>query len=168
MFYLDLFRALDAHGVRYAVVGGLAMNLHGVPRLTMDVDLLVDLGDGNLRAFLRAAGELGLKPGVPVPLTDLLDPVRRQTWIDEKGMVAFPMRPPDPTGPTVDLLVAPAIDVQRAIGRAERRDLGGIPVALAAVADLIGLKQAAGRRQDLADIEHLERLSELAGDEARG
>lgn len=168
MFYLDLFRALDAHGVRYAVVGGLAMNLHGVPRLTMDVDLLVDLSDGNLRSFVRAAAELGLTPAVPVPLTDLLDPLRRQTWIDEKGMVAFPMRPPDPTGPTVDLLVAPAIDVQRAIGRAEWRDLGGIPVALAAVADLIGLKQAAGRRQDLADIEHLERLSGLADDEARG
>ena len=39
MFYLDLFRALDKHRVNYVLVGGLAMNLHGVPRMTMDVDL---------------------------------------------------------------------------------------------------------------------------------
>ncbi len=40
MFYLDLFKALEKHKVRYLLVGGLAMNLHGVPRATMDVDLV--------------------------------------------------------------------------------------------------------------------------------
>jgi len=164
VFYLDLFRALQAHRVRYAVVGGLAMNLHGVPRLTMDVDLLIDLADENLQAFLAASRDLGLQPGVPVPLQDLLDPSRRQTWIDDKGMVAFPLRPPDPTGPTIDVLMNPPIDVLRALARAERRDVGDIPVAIASVQDLIGLKQAAGRRQDLADIEHLERLRAIETD----
>ena len=167
MFYLDLFRALHAHRVRYVIVGGLAMNLHGVPRLTMDVDLLVDLSEDNLRAFLAASRDLQLKPGVPVPLQDLLDPGRRRTWIKEKGMVAFPLRPPDPTGPTIDVLMDPPIDVLHALARAERRDIGDIPVAIASVRDLIGLKQAAGRRQDLADIEHLERLQALETDEPR-
>ena len=82
-------------------------------------------------------------------------------------MVAFPLRPPDPTGPTVDVLVDPAVDVAGALARAERRDVGDVLVALASVADLIGLKQAAGRRQDLADIEHLERLRALETDEPR-
>ncbi len=40
MFYLDLFKALEKHKVRYLLVGGLAMNLHGVPRATMDVSCL--------------------------------------------------------------------------------------------------------------------------------
>jgi hypothetical protein len=40
MFYLDLFRSLNDHQVRYLLVGGLAMNLHGVPRMTMDVNLV--------------------------------------------------------------------------------------------------------------------------------
>lgn len=167
MFYLDLFRALQTHRVRYAVVGGLAMNLHGVPRLTMDVDLLLDLGEENLQSFLSAARELSLKPGVPVGLSELADPRRRRAWIEEKGMVAFPLRPPDPTGPTVDVLVDPAVDVAGALARAERRDVGDVLVAVASVADLIGLKQAAGRRQDLADIEHLERLRALETDEPR-
>jgi hypothetical protein len=165
MFYLDLFRALASHRVRYAVVGGLAMNLHGVPRLTMDVDLVVALDGDNLRAFLRAAQDLRLQPGVPVPIADLLEPARRQAWIEEKGMVAFPLRPPDPTGPTVDLLVAPPIDVALALARAEPREIAGVQVPLASVHDLIGLKQAAGRRQDIADIEHLERLREMGSNE---
>jgi hypothetical protein len=36
MFYLDLFRCLQDRNVRYLLAGRLAMNLHGVPRMTMD------------------------------------------------------------------------------------------------------------------------------------
>jgi hypothetical protein len=36
MFYLDIFKALEKHRVRYLLIGGLAMNLHGVPRMTME------------------------------------------------------------------------------------------------------------------------------------
>ncbi len=43
MFYLEVFRALEEHKVRYLLVGGLAMNLHGVPRMTMDIDLVIAL-----------------------------------------------------------------------------------------------------------------------------
>lgn len=39
MFLAELFGALEAARVAYAVVGGVAVNLHGVPRMTYDVDL---------------------------------------------------------------------------------------------------------------------------------
>lgn len=35
MFYLELFQKLEAEKIRYMLVGGLAMNLHGIPRATM-------------------------------------------------------------------------------------------------------------------------------------
>lgn len=41
MFYLDLFRALDRENVRYVLIGGLALNIHGVERATMDVNLML-------------------------------------------------------------------------------------------------------------------------------
>ena len=53
MFYLDLFRSLEQHRVRYLLVGGLAVNLYGVPRMTMDVVLALD--SANLQGFLAAA-----------------------------------------------------------------------------------------------------------------
>lgn len=51
MFYLEVFRALEEHKVRYLLVGGLAMNLHGVPRMTMDIDLVIALDTKNLERF---------------------------------------------------------------------------------------------------------------------
>lgn len=65
MFYLDLFRALEAKQVRYLLVGGIAMNLHGVPRMTMDVDIVLAMDEANLRAFLGAASDLRLEPWRP-------------------------------------------------------------------------------------------------------
>ncbi|MBI2312870.1 MAG: hypothetical protein HYU77_10250 [Betaproteobacteria bacterium] len=44
MFYLDLFRALERHRVRYLLVGGLAMNLHGVAAVEDLVKLKQDTG----------------------------------------------------------------------------------------------------------------------------
>ena len=43
MFYLDLFHKIEDAGVRYLVVGGIAVNLHGINRLTHDVDLMLAL-----------------------------------------------------------------------------------------------------------------------------
>lgn len=90
MFYLDLFRTLEARKVRYLLVGGVAMNLHGVPRMTMDVDLILAMDDANLLAFLGAASHLGLRPVAPVKPDDLLDPGTRKAWVTEKNRRAPP------------------------------------------------------------------------------
>ncbi len=59
-----LFKALNDSGVRYVVVGGLAVVLHGHPRLTVDVDLVVDFDeDQALRAIDTLVG-IGLRPSL--------------------------------------------------------------------------------------------------------
>jgi hypothetical protein len=165
MFYFDLFRALNAHQVRYMVVGGLAMNLHGVPRLTMDVDLVVALDADNLRRFLAAATQLGLTPGVPVAAEELLRSEARRSWIEEKGMTAFPFKAPTPETPTVDILIDPSLISPTALERAQRRDVGGIEVFLIEIEDLIEMKRHAGRRQDQADVEQLQRMIKSRDDD---
>lgn len=42
--YLGILKALEAAEVRYLIVGGVAVNLHGYTRFTKDLDLLIDLG----------------------------------------------------------------------------------------------------------------------------
>lgn len=159
MFYLDLFRVLEQHKVRYLLVGGLAMNLHGVPRTTMDVDLVVALDSANLQAFLVAVEALRLKPVAPVSLNDLLDPARRQQWLKEKNMLVFALRPPEMQGPTVDVLIDPPVDIEAALTRTVWREVQGVHIALISVEDLIHLKEKSGRAQDRSDIEHLRRLA---------
>mgnify|MGYP005843565809 CR=1 FL=1 len=160
MFYLDIFTALANHEVRYLLIGGLAMNLHGVPRMTMDVDLVIALDTANLQRMLNAAASLDLQPVLPLSLEDILDPEKRNHWIRDRNMVAFALRSPRLEGPTVDILIDPPLDVARALSRAELQDLGGTKASLASIEDMIALKEKSGRKQDLADIEHLRRLQE--------
>jgi hypothetical protein len=58
---LSLCKALNAEGVRYALIGGFAVILHGFVRATKDVDLLIDASVENVRrlkrAMARAAGQ---------------------------------------------------------------------------------------------------------------
>ena len=158
MFYLDLFKALEKHKVRYLLVGGLAMNLHGVPRSTMDVDIVLALDPANLKAFLTMAGVLKLTPVAPLNLDGLLEPAQRQKWLKEKNMLALALRPPDIKGPTVDVLIDPPLDIESALKRAVKREVSEVNISLISIEDLILLKEKAGREQDRSDIEHLRRI----------
>ncbi|MCF8131447.1 MAG: nucleotidyltransferase [Deltaproteobacteria bacterium] len=160
MFYLEIFRALEEHKVRYLLVGGLAMNLHGVPRMTMDIDFVVALDASNLEKFIDAAASLQLQPVLPIALSDLLDSAKRGHWARDRNMVAFALRPPEADGPTVDILIDPPIDIETALDRAVSRDLGSTRAVLASIEDMILLKQRTGRAQDKADIDHLRRLQD--------
>jgi hypothetical protein len=161
MFYLDLFKALEKHKIRYMLVGGLAMNLHGVPRATMDVDIVLALDPANLKAFLGMARDLKLKPVAPLSLEGLLEPVQRQKWLKEKNMLVLALRPPDINGPTVDVLIDPPLDIEAALKRAVRREVSKVNISLICIEDLIRLKEQTGRAQDQSDVEHLRRLLKL-------
>lgn len=53
MFYEKVFRILSEKGVRYAVMGGVALVLHGVVRFTADLDLIVDLDKKILKTLYQ-------------------------------------------------------------------------------------------------------------------
>ncbi len=158
MFYLNLFKALKAYDIDYLLVGGLAMNLHGVPRMTMDVDLVIALDAGNIAKLANCAKELGLYPNVPVKLEDLADANKRELLFAEKNLIALSLISHIPSTPTVDILIHHPLDFKEAFSRVVQRDISGTPVLLASIGDMITLKKAAGRAQDLSDIEHLERF----------
>jgi len=163
MFYLDLFRALQDERVEYVVVGGLAINLHGVERATMDVDLVLAMDEANLRRFLSAATRLKLKPTLPVPLEALCDARQIDTWVREKRLIAFSLHPASPNLPTVDIIVRPAVPFDVMHRNRIEKDIGGVRFSLASVEDLIALKTATGRKQDASDIEALRVVARVTG-----
>ena len=140
MFYLDLFRALQEEKVRYLVVGGVAVNLHGIGRLTVDVDLMLALDGGNLGRFVAVARKFPLKPVVPVNLDDFADAAKVAGWIRDKGMLVFALRSSDPATPTVDVLVRPVVPFDEAWAHRVSRTVEGIEVPIASVEDIIRLK----------------------------
>ena len=158
MFYLNLFKALNAHNIDYLLVGGLAVNLHGVPRLTMDVDLVIALNADNIAKLEACAKSLNLRPSVPVMLADIADANKRAALFKEKHLIALSLISDKPEMPTVDIVIHHPLDFKKAYQNKVERDISGTPVMLASIEDMITMKKAAGRAQDLADIKHLERF----------
>jgi hypothetical protein len=161
VFYLDLFRALQDEKVRYLVVGGMAVNLHGIGRLTVDVDLMLALDADNLLRFVSVARRFPLKPVVPVKLEDFADAGKVQSWMHEKGMLAFALRSSDPATPTVDVLVKPIVPFEDAWSRRVERSVEGVGIPIAAIEDIIRLKTGTGRQKDEADIKALKQLMRM-------
>ena len=136
------------------------MVFHGVPRLTMDVDLMLSFDTANLNRFLQAALALNLKPVMPVALLDLADPAKVREWIAEKNLIAFALQAPAVGAPTLDILVQPRVNFDAAYERRVEKDFGNLAISIASIDDMITLKAAAGRLQDEADLISLRRLSE--------
>ncbi len=154
-----IFKALNDRGVRYVVVGGVAVVLQGHLRMTADLDLVVDLDPSNATAAIEALTELRLRPTAPVEAASFADPAARAGWIAEKGMTVFSLIDPYDAFRHVDLFVDPPIPFEDLWSRAEIVPLMNEEVVrVASIRDLIQMKRLAGRAQDIADIEALERL----------
>ena len=77
-YYSELFAAFEKAKIRYLVVGGVAVVLHGFLRATADLDLIIALDPENVEKFLRLMKELGYKPRVPVSIDDFASPEQRK------------------------------------------------------------------------------------------
>lgn len=158
-----LFDALNRDGVRYVVVGGVAVVLHGFARLTGDVDLALDLRPVELRKAIATFGGLGLRPRLPVRADDFADPVVREGWVRDKHMRVFTFI--DPANPMllVDCFAEDLIPFDELWANAEMLRVGPTAVRVASIDDLIALKRLANRPQDLQDISELEDIQKRRG-----
>jgi hypothetical protein len=57
---LSVFASLHSHDVKYVVIGGIAAIVHGVPRTTFDLDILIEATAENTARLLRALESAGL------------------------------------------------------------------------------------------------------------
>ncbi len=156
--YLGIFKRFNDEGIRYLVVGGLAMNLHGVPRTTYDIDILLDMEDGNISALMQLMKEWGFKPKVPVSLTDFADTAKRNEWIKTKNMKAFNLVNTKWALSEIDIIIDAPIAYPEARRRARKITVQGVTVPVIAIDDLITMKRAAGRELDKADIQYLRQV----------
>jgi hypothetical protein len=164
VFYEDVFRELDRRRVRYVVVGGVALVLHGVVRLTVDLDLMVHLERDNLTEFVNAMEQLGYRPRVPVPAMDFVDANHRTRWIAEKGMTVFSFFHPSEHGKVVDVFVDEPIPFLEIDAERTVIEAAAVRIPVVSIRHLKQLKARAGRPQDLADIAALESLERMGGD----
>jgi predicted nucleotidyltransferase len=151
-----IVRTLNAAGIRYLVVGGLAVAAHGHARSTADVDLFVDLESENLRSAASTLASLGYRPSAPVALYDLPNPLCRHAWAREQQLTVLRLVSPEHPQVEVDLDLAPPIAFDAAFERAHRANVApGTEAAFLGLEDLIAWKRTLGRPKDLEDVEKL-------------
>lgn len=134
----NLQRALGALGVRWYLFGAQAAILHGVARLTADVDVTVDLGSRVTRELVGALASAGFALRVA----------------DAEGFVESTRVLPlvhEPSRMPVDVVLAgPGLE-ELFFSRLEVRSIAGVRVPVAAPEDLVTMKVLAGRAKDLED-----------------
>jgi hypothetical protein len=139
--------ALDAKHIEYAVCGGLAMAIHGYPRATVDIDLLVRADDQE-RIF-SVVEPLGFSVHArPMNFEGGSVQIRRVSKIDS-----------DDEALMLDLLLVTSANENAWHGR-QTVTWRGRPIGVVSPEGLIALKLSRSSKQDLADIERLQRGEE--------
>lgn len=146
--YSELLSILNAHRVKYLVIGAYAVAIHAQPRATKDLDILVKADPQNAKAVFTALAEFG------APLEGL-------TCADFEEPGPFFRIGREPVG--VDILTAiPGVEFDAAWSRRVEEvfdEETNLHASFISREDLLAAKRAAGRRQDLADIEAIEKAA---------
>lgn len=167
MIYEDIFIALNAGKVRYVVVGGIALVLHGVVRLTADLDLIVRLETKNLTKFVSVMNGLGYRPKVPVKAEEFIDDEMRKKWKREKGMQVFSFYHPRKPTVILDIFVDEPIEYAALEKEKEVIRAGSLRIPVVSKRHLIELKKISGRPQDIADINALKEVIKIEKEERK-
>lgn len=142
--FKELLESLNKNKVRYLLVGGYAVAMHGYPRATEDIDLFVSRDAGNAERVVQALDEFGL--GGPELTTDI--------FTRENSLVIMGVAPL-----AVDILnYLKDIDFDSAYENRKIVTCEGIEINVISFDDLIRNKMAVGRHKDLSDVEYLNRI----------
>jgi len=158
--YKNVFKELNELKIDYLVVGGLAVNFHGVPRMTYDIDLMILLEPQNILMAVAKLAQWGYRPKVSIDPRQLADEKSRNSWIQEKGMKALNFYSPTSPIGEIDLVIDTPIPYDQLKARAILIELQEEKVPVISIHDLIELKERSGRKQDLADVENLRTVLE--------
>ena len=144
--------ALQDAGVRYAVVGGYAVALHGAVRGTVDIDLVFPWTERTLILAEAALNGIGLVSGLPVSAREVY--AFRDEYVQNRNLIAWTFHNPDDPLEQVDII----INYDLTGKRTRRVQLASGPVQVLSIPDLVAMKRESGRPQDIEDIHALEQL----------
>jgi len=165
MYYTEILEALQTNKVRYLIIGGLAVNLYGVPRVTQDVDLIISTDHSNILRLLSVLKKPGYVPRLPVDPEKLADPETVKDWTKNKNMKAFSFYNMKENYKVVDIVLVHPLDFESSFKNKTIKKVKDVEIFLASMDDLMRTKAESGRPQDISDIEMLKKLRKFLEEE---
>jgi len=140
--FKEFIKSLNDNAVRYLVVGGYAVALHGYPRYTKDIDIWVEMTSENAARVIKATNQFGFG-SLDLNAADFIVP-------DQIIQLGYPPR-------RIDILTTlPGVEFSDCYILRVIIPMEGVPVNFIDLDNLKKNKKASGRHQDLADLEALE------------
>ena len=139
-----ILQDLNKAGVRYVLIGGIALIRHGVVRATRDVDAVFDPDPDNVARIQSLVDEWGAtRPdGSPLP--------EGAVRTDRSIHLKTPFGDLDLVSENIT-----GISFSDLIARADTKKVDGVEAPICSLADLVAMKRAVGRERDLADLSDL-------------
>ena len=139
--FREFIELLNSNNVRYLVVGGYALAIHGYPRYTKDIDVWIWISKENAKNMVKTLHEFGFSE-LDLTEKEFLTP----------GIVIQLGYPPN----RIDILTqATGLNFDDCYPSRIELDINGLRVNFIDIDNLKKNKLATGRLQDLADLEHL-------------
>jgi hypothetical protein len=152
MDYLGIFEQLQKHRVRYLLCGGLAVNIYGIPRMTADIDLILDFDKENLKQFEICVLNAFYQSQIPVSLSLLSTQQERIKLVKEKNLIALSYFNTRGNVMSMDVLIDVPLNFADMWERKTTRTSDDTDIHVVSINDLIKLKEYSNRKQDLDDI----------------
>ena len=153
MIFLErVCEALNGANVRYMIVGGYAVALHGAVRGTLDIDIALRWTKKDLKNAEVALNEIGLISHLPINALEVYN--FRDEYIQNRNLIAWNFRNPNDLSEQLDIIINFDVKGKKALFK----QLSGTSVPVLNIRDLIAMKKTSGRSQDLEDIKALEKL----------
>lgn len=159
--YEKILREFYNNKVHYIIVGGIALNLHGVPRATFDLDIIIAWEEENIRKIENILHALNFKPMVPVKLSDLNKKEKREELIHKKHMIAFNFYNPDDPLEEIDIIIKEDSDFNKLFKRKKVIRIDDFEIYLISLEDLIKLKKRSKRFKDKEDMKNLMLIKQI-------
>lgn len=159
-YLIELICSLADNGVAFIICGGMAAVYHGVERMTMDLDISLDMVPENIHRFLKTARDLGLVPRAPVPADSLLDPETVKGFIRDKNARVFTFWDPQSPYRQIDVFLTDDQAYSLLKDHTVAAKVDGRTVRVLSMEKLLELKRRIQnpRDKDRLDIEALRRI----------
>jgi len=152
MLLIRLIKKLDHLKIPYALVGGHAVALHGAVRGTLDIDLVIKWSFKYLKELEGALKNLGLTSRLPLTCEEVFN--FKDEYIKNRNLIAWNFVNLKDPSEQVDLILTTDLSGKSVVSK----KVGDFQIKVLAKKDLIEMKKQSGRKQDLIDIEALEKL----------